>query len=62
MGGLISSSYWPDFTFHKKASKKMPAIEILAISRIIMTLIFNYYGSKVKLVMWTVFDTSQLKR
>ncbi len=40
----------------------MPAIEILATNRIIMTLIHTCYGSKVKLGMWGEFDASQVKR
>ena len=58
IGGEISSSYWPDFTFHKKAIKKIPAMEILAINRIIMTFMIYYSGSKLKLVTAAAFDTS----
>jgi len=37
--GEKSSSNWPDFTPHRKAARNMAATEILAIRRIIMTLI-----------------------
>lgn len=42
-GGLISSSNCPFFTLHKKAAKKIAATVMLAISNMIITLIwFNY--------------------
>jgi hypothetical protein len=41
-GGPKSSSNWPDLTPHKKANKNKPATEILAISRIRITLIVVY--------------------
>jgi hypothetical protein len=37
-----SSSNWPDLTPHRKAKRNKPATEILAISRIRMTLIIVY--------------------
>jgi hypothetical protein len=39
MAGAVSSSYCPFLTFQIKASKKSPAIDILAISNKIITLI-----------------------
>jgi hypothetical protein len=39
MGGLISSSYWPVFTLHKKQHKNMAATLILANNKMMMTLI-----------------------
>jgi len=41
-GGEYSSSNCPDFTPHRKAIKKIAATEILAIRRIIITLIGLY--------------------
>jgi hypothetical protein len=62
IGGEISSSYWPDFTFHKKAIKKIPAMEILAINRIIMTFMIYYSGLKLQLITGAALDTSHGRR
>jgi len=38
MGGDISSSYWPDLTLQINAAKKSAATLMLAISKMIITL------------------------
>ena len=44
--GEKSSSNWPDFTPHKKAIRNRAATEILAIIKMIITLIFGSIGGK----------------
>ena len=44
--GEKSSSNWPDFTPHRKATRKMAATEILAIIKMIITLMFSSIRGK----------------